>query len=604
MTKTDPTYPQKEKTLPQEVKELFAPAASGSAAIAKAIVPAKKAARKTANKTVGKASDKAIGQATAKSTSKGKKPSSTPLPPGEPAETSSEQDLWSQCLAYLQKFLPEQQINTWLRPLHAQLLEDGSGLKIYVASRFKMDYTRSQYSAIISKALEQITGRPFAVLFTVGKAKPVSTIETKPANPVRSVSPRSSASVKKSKVGTDIDHSANPKDMAPLDLSGLEALAASAQPNSSTVSSLLQAVGKSKEKAEKSPKQAHAGNSHHINASLRFDNLVVGSANQMAYTAAMSVASAQANVHYNPLFIYGASGLGKTHMLHAIGNAYLGHKPDAKVLYTHADKFVGDVVKAFRFNSFEEFRQLYYNLDILLIDDVQEFSVGDKAKTLEEFFYLFQTLLSKHSLIVLTSDTFPKELQKIPDRLISRFISGLTVALDPPPMEMRVAILMKKAEEGGFKLPAEVAFFIAKNVQSNVRELEGALRNVHAYAQFQNKGQKISVSTAKEALRDLLSAHKRQITIENIQKTVADYYRLKIADMHSKRRPANIAKPRQIAMYLAKEMTQKSLPEIGAAFGGRDHTTVLHAVKKINGERQNDEQLRHDLHILEQSLKG
>ena len=221
-----------------------------------------------------------------------------------------------------------------------------------------------------------------------------------------------------------------------------------------------------------------------------------------------------------------------------------------------------------------------------------------------EFFYLFQALLSKHSLIVLTSDTFPKELQKIPDRLISRFVSGLTVALDPPPMEMRVAILMKKAEESGFTLPAEVAFFIAKNVQSNVRELEGALRTVHAYAQFQNKAQKISVHIAKEALRDLLSAHKRQITIENIQKTVADYYRLKIADMHSKRRPANIAKPRQIAMYLSKEMTQKSLPEIGSAFGGRDHTTVLHAVKKINKERQVDEQLRHDLHILEQSLKG
>ena len=554
MAQTPPTYPQN----PDEVTPI----------VTSTRAPTKKTTRKSA--TTPRTAAKKLPVV----------PAAAPTQSFEQNPDSTEQGLWPQCLEYLQQFLPEQQINNWLRPLQAQVHEDGSGLKIYVASRFKMDYTRSQYSAIISKALTHLTGRPMGVFFAVGKPKPLP--HTPPTDTPSTAQTTNSASV------------VAPQDHA-LDLQALEALAPTPQSASASGKKIHRAATKSKDKT---------ANNHYLNASLRFDNLVVGSANHMAYTAAMNVASAHADVHYNPLFIYGASGLGKTHILHAIGNQYLSHKPEARVLYTHADKFVGDVVKAFRFNSFEEFRQLYYNLDILLIDDVQEFSVGDKAKTLEEFFYLFQTLLSKHSLIVLTSDTFPKELQKIPDRLISRFISGLTVALDPPPMEMRVAILMKKAEEGGFKLPAEVAFFIAKNVQSNVRELEGALRNVHAYAQFQNKGQKISVHTAKEALRDLLSAHKRQITIENIQKTVADYYRLKIADMHSKRRPANIAKPRQIAMYLSKEMTQKSLPEIGSAFGGRDHTTVLHAVKKINKERQTDEQLRHDLHILEQSLKG
>lgn len=554
MASSSPTYPQNSDDTPSTATGVR--------------VPTKNSARKNTTTTRAAA----------------KKSLPTPAPTSTPS--FSAQGLWLQCLEYLQQFLPEQQINNWLRPLQAQVHEDGSSLKIYVASRFKMDYTRSQYSAIITKALTHITGRSMGVFFVVGKPKPSPSIQTSDVLALAGAAGKA-------------DHAMHNDGAtllpAALDQQTPEGLTSIAPPTSAPHKKTQRLTGKSKDKV---------ANNHYLNASLRFDNLVVGSANHMAYTAAMNVASANADVHYNPLFIYGASGLGKTHMLHAIGNQYLSHKPEAKVLYTHADKFVGDVVKAFRFNSFDEFRQLYYNLDILLIDDVQEFSVGDKAKTLEEFFYLFQALLSKHSLIVLTSDTFPKELEKIPDRLISRFVSGLTVALDPPPMEMRVAILMKKAEEGGFKLPAEVAFFIAKNVQSNVRELEGALRNVHAYAQFQNKGQKISVHTAKDALRDLLSAHKRQITIENIQKTVADYYRLKIADMHSKRRPANIAKPRQIAMYLSKEMTQKSLPEIGSAFGGRDHTTVLHAVKKINQERQNDEQLRHDLHILEQSLKG
>ena len=495
--------------------------------------------------------------------------------------------VWQECLQYLLGFLPEQQIRTWLQPLHAELVEDGRSLKIYVASRFKMDYTRSQYSSIIAKALEHIAGRPISLLFMVGKPK-THTLSTTPPSHTKT------ASLQNPEVAFTAD--ASPISTQKL---GRSSKSNSKIANLALVSPKIEPPHSNLKVREKTNE-----NQHYLNPSLRFDNMVVGSANHMAHAAGMHVASVGTDVNYNPLFIYGASGLGKTHLLHAIGNHYLQQHPQARVLYIHADKFVNDVVTAFRHNKFNEFRQLYASFNLLMIDDVQEFSVGDKAKTLEEFFYIFQTLLSKHSLIILTSDTYPKELSKIPDRLVSRFVSGLTVALEPPQLEMRVAILLKKAEEAGIKLPEDVAFFIAKNVQSNVRELEGALRNVHAYAQFQKKGQGLSIHTAREALRDLLSAHKRQITIENIQKTVADYYHLKIADMHSKRRPANIAKPRQIAMYLAKEMTQKSLPEIGAAFGGRDHTTVLHAVKKINKERQTDEQLRHELHILEQSLKG
>lgn len=508
---------------------------------------------------------------------------------------ASTTQIWQECLQYLHGFLPEQQIRTWLQPLHAELVGDGSNLKIYVASRFKMDYTRSQYSSIITKALEHIAGRAITPLFVVGKPKP---LVTSPMNAPEGafLAPFTSK--------LDTQNTENPDASAP---SSVQKIGRSGRVGTK-VTELIPPSAISKSEAAFTPSAKPKGKTeetqNYLNPKLSFDTMVVGSANHMAHAAGMHVASVGADVNYNPLFVYGASGLGKTHLLHAIGNHYLKQHPKARVLYIHADKFVNDVVSAFRYNNFKDFRQLYANLDLLMIDDVQEFSVGDKAKTLEEFFYIFQTLLSKHSLIILTSDTYPKELSKIPDRLVSRFVSGLTVALEPPQLEMRVAILLKKAEEAKIKLPEDVAFFIAKNVQSNVRELEGALRNVHAYAQFQKKGQGLSIHTAREALRDLLSAHKRQITIENIQKTVADYYHLKIADMHSKRRPANIAKPRQIAMYLAKEMTQKSLPEIGSAFGGRDHTTVLHAVKKINKERQSDEQLRHELHILEQSLKG
>jgi len=344
---------------------------------------------------------------------------------------------------------------------------------------------------------------------------------------------------------------------------------------------------------------AASGFKSRLNPALTFDTLVEGTANRMARAAAMHVAGTPGQM-YNPLFIYGGVGLGKTHLMHAVGNQLVKDKPSAKVLYIHAEQFVSDVVKAYQRKTFDEFKQRYHSLDLLLIDDVQFFA--NKDRTQEEFFNAFEALLARRSHIVMTSDTYPKGLADIHERLVSRFDSGLTVAIEPPELEMRVAILISKATTEGAHMPEEVAFFVAKNVRSNVRELEGALRKILAYARFNHK--EVSIQLAREALRDLLSIQNRQISVENIQKTVADYYKIKVADMYSKKRPASIARPRQIAMYLAKELTQKSLPEIGELFGGRDHTTVLHAVRKIGGERQQLTELNQQLHVLEQTLKG
>ena len=319
----------------------------------------------------------------------------------------------------------------------------------------------------------------------------------------------------------------------------------------------------------------------------------------MARTAALHVAGAP-GVMYNPLFVYGGVGLGKTHLVHAVGNALLANRPDARVLYLHAEQFITDVVKNYQRKTFDELKAKYHSLDLLLIDDVQFFA--GKERTQEEFFNAFEALLAKRAHIIMTSDTYPKGLVDIDERLTSRFDAGLTVAIEPPELEMRVAILMRKAELESALMPEDVAFFVAKNVRANVRELEGALRKILAYSRFSQK--EINIQLAREALKDLLSIQNRQISLENIQKTVADFYKIRIADMYSKKRPASIARPRQIAMYLAKEMTQKSLPEIGDSFGGRDHTTVLHAVRKISTERQKNAELNQQIHVLEQTLKG
>ncbi|MBK9347706.1 MAG: chromosomal replication initiator protein DnaA [Burkholderiales bacterium] len=452
------------------------------------------------------------------------------------------QNLWQICVDQLAQELPEQQFILWIKPLRAQVAEDFSKVTIFVPNRFKLEWVRSEFSSRISAMLEKMYGQPVVVELAITPRE----------------TPAKSSYIPKILENPGIDESTTVGDTA--------------------------TTGVTKNR---------------LNGLLTFETLVEGTANRMARAAAMHVATIPGHM-YNPLFIYGGVGLGKTHLMHAVGNRLLQDKPNSKVLYIHAEQFVSDVVKAYQRKTFDEFKERYHSLDLLLIDDVQFFA--NKDRTQEEFFNAFEALLARKSHIVMTSDTYPKGLTDIHERLVSRFDSGLTVAIEPPELEMRVAILINKARAEGADMPEEVAFFVAKNVRSNVRELEGALRKILAYSRFNQK--EISIQLAREALRDLLSIQNRQISVENIQKTVADYYKIKIADMYSKKRPASIARPRQIAMYLAKELTQKSLPEIGELFGGRDHTTVLHAVRKIGGERQQLTELNQQLHVLEQTLKG
>jgi chromosomal replication initiator protein len=452
-------------------------------------------------------------------------------------------DLWQRGCEQLAAELPEQQFNTWIRPLPpADVAVNGQSavVSLRVPNRFKLDWIRSQYASRIEDVLTRLAGQPVSLQLHLALAptRPAAVV----AAPALVGLPRSG------------DSPSRAATVLPV---------------------------------------------HRLNAALTFDSLVAGRANQMARTAALHVAGSPGHM-YNPLFIYGGVGLGKTHLVHAVGNALLKDNPNARVLYLHAEQFISDVVKNYQRKTFDELKAKYHSLDLLLIDDVQFFA--GKDRTQEEFFNTFEALLAKKAHIIMTSDTYPKGLVDIDERLTSRFDSGLTVAIEPPELEMRVAILIRKALAEGSEMPEDVAFFIAKNVRANVRELEGALRKVIAYARFSQK--EVAIGLAREALRDLLSIQNRQIGIENIQKTVADFYKIKVADMYSKKRPASIARPRQIAMYLAKEMTQKSLPEIGDSFGGRDHTTVLHAVRKIGGERTKNTELNQQLHVLEQTLKG
>jgi len=336
-----------------------------------------------------------------------------------------------------------------------------------------------------------------------------------------------------------------------------------------------------------------------LNRGFTFDSFVTGKANQLARAAALQVAE-NPGTSYNPLFVYGGVGLGKTHLVQAIGNQLAADRPQARIRYIHAEQYVTDVVRAYQQKSFDEFKRYYHSLDLLLIDDIQFFS--NKGRTQEEFFYAFNALVEAHKQIVITCDTYPKEISGMEERLISRFGWGLTVAIEPPELEMRVAIVLKKAEAESVALSEDIAFFIAKHLRSNVRELEGALKKVLAFARF--SGRELSLELAKEALQDILSVASRQVSVEGIQKTVAEYFKLKISDMHSKKRSRNVARPRQVAMALAKDLTQMSLPEIGEAFGNRDHTTVLHACRTIASLRKQDTALNRDYVVLEQVLKG
>ncbi|HEU4620900.1 MAG TPA: chromosomal replication initiator protein DnaA [Burkholderiaceae bacterium] len=481
------------------------------------------------------------------------------------------QAFWQECLRRLENELPPQQFKTWIVPL-AVVSVDETRRRVSIAApnRVKLDWAKTQFGPRLSAVASELLQGPAELEFVIAQRSD--------APPRAQASPRPAAPTPVAIAGEATgDEDA---ELATTELADLKVLNA-------------------REAAERNAEPNKAHERSRLNSELVFENFVTGKANQLARAAATQIAE-NPGVSYNPLFLYGSTGLGKTHLIHAIGNQVLADRPNARVRYVHSNQYANDVVKAYQRKSFDEFKAYYHSLDVLLIDDIQ--FLANKTRTQEEFFYAFEALIAAKKQIIITSDTYPKELTDIEDRLKSRFESGLTVAIEPPELEMRVAILLKKAEFEGARLGEEVAFFIAKHLRSNVRELEGALRKVLAFSSFH--GKEITVEIAKDALRDLLAVRSGQITVENIQKTVADYYKIKVADMYSKRRPVNIAKPRQIAMYLAKELTQKSLPEIGELFGGRDHTTVLHAVRKIAADRQTDTELNHALHVLEQTLKS
>ncbi|MDB5960330.1 MAG: chromosomal replication initiator protein DnaA [Massilia sp.] len=470
------------------------------------------------------------------------------------------ENFWQTCSAQLELELTPQQFSAWIKPLVALDFEDGR-LRIAAPNRFKLDWVKTQFATRITALAAQYWEAPIEVQFVLD---PKNALPKKAAAPVQAPAPDS--------MGNDM--------RTGMPIGQQQGPGGNAAPQDNIANS---------------PRREQS----RINTDLTFDSFVTGKANQLARAAAIQVAN-NPGVSYNPLFFYGGVGLGKTHLIHAIGNQVMADQPGARIRYIHAEQYVRDVVTAYQRKGFDDFKHYYHSLDMLLIDDIQFF--GGKSRTQEEFFYAFEALIAAKKQIIITSDTYPKEITGMDDRLISRFDSGLTVAIEPPELEMRVAILLKKANSEGVNFSDDVAFFVAKHLRSNVRELEGALRKILAYSRFHGKD--ITIDVVKEALKDLLSVQNRQISVENIQKTVADFFNIKVADMYSKRRPANIARPRQIAMYLAKELTQKSLPEIGELFGGRDHTTVLHAVRKIALDRTKNAECNHELHVLEQTLKG
>ena len=445
---------------------------------------------------------------------------------------------WDSCLRSFEKSLPQQQFNSWIKPL--KLISENGSLVLTAPNSFTLKLVQERFLPEINRqaglAYSRIPPFEFRVLETDLAAKPREATPQKATPPINDNKPKVETSFR---------------------------------------------------------------NYVKLNPNLTFDNFVIGKANQLAFAAATQVAGLP-GASYNPLFVYGGVGLGKTHLIQAIGNQVKLNDSQAKICYMHAERYVSDVVRAYQSNKFEEFKQFYHSLDVLLVDDIQFFA--GKAKTQEEFFYAFNTLLDSHKQVIMTSDTFPKEIAGLDSRLVSRFGWGLTVAIDPPELEMRVAILLKKANLSGYVLDEAVAFFVAKHVNSNVRELEGALKRVEAYAKFHHRI--ISVETAKEALKDILIAQSRQVSIGNIQKTVADYYHIKLVDLLSKKRPRNLTRPRQTAMSLARELTTLSLPEIGNAFGGKDHSTVIHACKMISNLRASDTTIDADYKILLQTLRG
>jgi chromosomal replication initiator protein len=459
--------------------------------------------------------------------------------------------LWNQCLERLQQDLPIQQFSMWIRPLQAD--HKDTHLTLFAPNRFVLDWVRDKYFTQINSLFTEFCGSDAPQLrFEVKRND---------SGFVRSAAPAYARS----------DNNSRPANTYPS-VQSREIESAAAQAN------------------------VHKSN---VNLSYKFENFVEGKSNQLARAAAQQVADNPGGA-YNPLFIYGGTGLGKTHLLHAVGNGIIDKKKDATVVYMHSERFVQDMVKALQNNAIEEFKRYYRSVDALLIDDIQFFA--NKERSQEEFFHTFNALLEGNQQIILTSDRYPKEIVGVEDRLKSRFGWGLTIAIEPPELETRVAILKRKAVENKIFLPDEVAFFIAKRLRSNVRELEGALNRVIANANF--TGRPITIDFVREALRDLLALQEKLVTIDNIQKTVAEYYKIKMADILSKRRNRSVARPRQMAMALSKELTNHSLPEIGDAFGGRDHTTVLHACRKIVQLREESHDIKEDYQNLIRTLSS
>jgi len=433
------------------------------------------------------------------------------------------QTLWDNCLNYLRDEIPAQKFNTWLRPLHAEI--NNNTLTLLAPNQFVLDWVNEHFLVKIMDTLRQLCeGEAPVVKLCIGSKSSESSVET-----------RFTASQSQDAAQTQSNVNSN-----------------------------------SNSKKTYTPHQSN------LNPTFRFDNFVEGKSNQLARAAAMQVAENPGQA-YNPLFLYGGVGLGKTHLSQAMGNYILEKNPNAKVLYLHSERFVADMIKALQHNAMNEFKKFYRSVNCLLIDDIQFFAKKERSQ--EEFFHTFNALLENNQQIVLTCDRYPKEIAGLEERLQSRFGWGLTIAVEPPELETRVAILMAKAEQSKVTISSDVAFFIAKHIQSNVRELEGALKRVIANAHFTRRD--ITVDFVREALKDLLTLQAKLVTIENIQRTVAEHYKIKVADLLSKRRNRSVTRPRQMAMALAKELTTHSLPEIGDAFGGRDHTTVLHACRKV-----------------------
>ncbi|MCQ4325000.1 chromosomal replication initiator protein DnaA [Stutzerimonas stutzeri] len=481
-------------------------------------------------------------------------------------------ELWQQCVELLRDELPAQQFNTWIRPL--QVEAEADELRVYAPNRFVLDWVNEKYlSRLLELLSERSTGLAPALSLLIG-------------------SKRTAAAALPSAAAAAARAQPQPVPVAP---SAIE------QPQAAQFEPLSVAT----EEPEAAPPrveravQVEGGLKHtsYLNRTFTFENFVEGKSNQLARAAAWQVADNPKH-GYNPLFLYGGVGLGKTHLMHAVGNHLLKKNPNAKVVYLHSERFVADMVKALQLNAINEFKRFYRSVDALLIDDIQFFAKKERSQ--EEFFHTFNALLEGGQQVILTSDRYPKEIDGLEERLKSRFGWGLTVAVEPPELETRVAILMKKADQAKVDLPHDAAFFIAQRIRSNVRELEGALKRVIAHAHFM--GRDITIELIRESLKDLLALQDKLVSVDNIQRTVAEYYKIKISDLLSKRRSRSVARPRQVAMALSKELTNHSLPEIGDAFGGRDHTTVLHACRKIAELRETDADIREDYKNLLRTL--